>query len=417
MIDIDTRLREDAARWQEHLDARRLPSVAVGTRLRRQSRWLPLTAPAGVATLVAGVAAGAHLLTGSGVDPLTGVRPRPLPTGTAAGGVPTTFLGVYSRGSGDLGERRKLALAMLSTADGRLVRDLAVTMSDTDTRFADPSRGPDGDIWFVRGSRSCGGRIVRIDAGTGRGTVVVTRPGTNVDTPVASPDGRWLAFRESSCPLGVANQLVLRDLFTGRERRILPVDAWGRPGPVPTPTRPQMRRSGISSGAADKTPAAAFYLFAWSPDSSRVAVVHRAARMAGGWASPGIAVLDAATGRQVQRLAAPTGCEYHSAAYDAVGLVLGETCDAGSNSPRSAVVQLGADIRTVLSRHRLTPCAAYPKITVSGVRRQALLITTYRLCPGQHSMPMQRVEVLEHGRLRTVHDYVAPGEFLDGATW
>lgn len=236
MSDIDTRLRPDAARWREHLDARPLPEVAVPARPAPRSRWLPLTAAAGVATLVAAVALGAHLLKGSGTNSLTGVRPRPLPTGTVSGGVPVTFVGIYKRGSGDLGERTKRALALLSSTDGRPVRNLAVTTANGFSALADPSRGPNGDVWFVRAPGPCGGRIVRIDAATGRASVVVNRSGVNVGGPVASPDGRWLAFRESSCdPRNSANQLVLRDLSTGDERRSLPPDARGRPGAVPTP--------------------------------------------------------------------------------------------------------------------------------------------------------------------------------------
>lgn len=419
MSDIDTRLKKDAARWQQHVGARPLPEVAVGTRPRPRSRWVPLTAAAGVAALVAGAAAGVHLLTGSGRDPLTGLRPRPLPTATAPGGVPATFVGTYQRGSGDLGERRKRLLALLSTVDGRPVRDLAVTTSNGRTDLVDPSRGPEGDVWFVRTSGPCGGRILRIDAATGRATVVVTRPGTNVGSPVASPDGRWLAFTESSCAPGSgANQLVLRDLSSGRERDVLPVDVRGRPGAVPTPTRLGTRPPGKYNGANVPVPRVPAFLSApaWSPDSSRLAVV-RALDLGITIVGAGVVVLDTATGRQVRQLAASPGCSFESAAYDGPGLAFGETCHADSNRPQSSVVQVRADLRGVLSRHQLAPCSTDPKVTAAGHQRQALLITTSIFCPGTDSQRAQRVAVSRDGRLRTVHDYVAPAEFLDGATW
>jgi len=199
-----------------------------------------------VAALVAAVAVGVDALTGSGTDPATGERSRPLPTATAPGGVPTTFVGIYQRGSGDLGKRGKLSLALLSTADGHPVRDLAVTTVNSNLQLGDPSRGPDGDVWFVRRSRTCGGGIVRVDAATGRSSVVVSRPGRNLAVPVVSPDGRSLAYIVRSCDLrNGANELVLRDLSTGRERGVLPVDARGHPGAVPTAIKLQMcRRSG-----------------------------------------------------------------------------------------------------------------------------------------------------------------------------
>lgn len=417
MSDIDTRLRADAARWQEHLDARPLPEVAVPARPATRSPWLPLAAAAGVATLVAGVAIGAQLLKGGGTDPLTGVRPHPLPTATSSGGVPTTFIGIYQRGAGDLGESRKRALALLSSTDGRPVRVLAVAMSDSPGDLADPSRGPNGDIWFVR-PRVCGGRIVRIDAATGRGTVVVNRPRTNLGGPVASPDGRWLAFRESSCDLGDgANQLVLRDLSTGEERRVLPLDARGRPGAVPTPRYAKKGPAGKIVGPAIRTPPVpAFFAAAWSADSSRLAVVHKV-NLASITAGAGIAVLDVATGRQLRQLSAPAGCSYASAAYDESGLALGETCDADLTRPRSATVQLAANMRTVVTRQRLAACSGSPQVNASGDRRQVLLITTYVFCPDRQHTPTQRVDVLEDGRLRTVHDYVATAEFLEEAAW
>lgn len=417
VTDIDARLREDAGRWQEQLDVRPLPEVAVSARPAPRSRWLPLTAAAGVAALVAGVAVGAHRLPASGIDPVTGVRPRPLPTATASGGVPAMFVGVYQRGSGDLGERTRRILGMLSTADGHLVSALAVATSDRDLQLADPSRGPDGDVWFVR-SQLCGGRIVRIDARSGRGSVVVNRPRTNVRFPAVSPDGRWLAFRESGCDLrDGANQLVLRDLSTGQERRILPVDARGRAGAVPTPTRLETKPGKTSGGGAIKVPSVPAFFSAptWSPDSSRLAIVHMV-NMASTPVGAGIALLEPATGRQVRRLAAPPHCSYYSAAYNGAGLALGENCDVASNSARSTVVLLGPDLRTVLGRHRLAPCAAYPGITASGDRRQALLITTYVFCGGRQH-PTQQIEALQDGRFRTVHYYVSPTEFLDGAAW
>lgn len=419
MNNIETRLRADAARWQEHLDARPLPEVAVPAGPVPRSRWLPLTAAAGVTTLVAGVALGAHLLTGRGTDPLTGVRPRPLSTATLSGGVPVTFVGIYQRGPGDLGERTKRALALLSSTDGRPVRVLAVATSNTFSTLADPSRGPDGDVWFVRAPKPCGGRIVRIDAATGRGTVVVSRPATVLGGPVASPDGRWLAFRESSCDLrDGANQLVLRDLVTGVERNVLPVDARGRLGAVPAPTRLGTRPPGKYNGANVPVPRVPAFQSApaWSPDSSRLAVV-RALDLGSTIVGAGVVVLDTATGRQVRQLAASPGCSFESAAYDGPGLAFGETCHADSNRPQSSVVQVRVDLRGVLSRHQLAPCSTDPKVTAAAHQRQALLITTSIFCPGTDSQRAQRVAVSREGRLRTVHDYVAPAEFLDGAMW
>ncbi len=130
----------------------------------------------------------------------------------------------------------------------------------------------------------------------------------------------------------------------------------------------------------------------------------------------GIAVV-AVTGQQSRRLRPAPGCSYDSVAYSGSGLVLGETCDIVSNNPRSALVQLSTDMRTEQSRRRLDTCSADPKVTASGDQRQVLLVSSYVFCPGPHSVPKQRVEVLQGGHLRTVHDYVAPGEFLEGATW
>lgn len=417
MTDIDSRLRADAARWREHVDAPPLRSLPASSRLRL-SRWVPLTAAAGVATLLAGVALVVHLLPASGIDPVTGVRPRPLPAAIGSDGVPTTFVGIYQRGSGDLGERGKLALALLSSADGHPLRDLAVTMSDSDTYLADPSRGPDGDIWYVRRSRSCGGRIIRIDAATGRGTVVLSRPGVNVASPVASPDDHWLAYRVNSCdPRSGANELVLRILATGEEQSILPVDATGRPGAVPTPTLVTKGSGGKIAGGAVRVPDVPAFVSApaWNSDSSRVVIAHA---VLGRSVGLGLAVLDAATGRQMARIAAPRRCEYRSVVYDAAGLALGETCDATATQPRSAIVQVGPDLRSMLRRQPLPDCSDSPKVSAAGDRREALLVTSYLFCLGTGTRhPLQRVVILQAGRLRTVHDYVAPAEFLDGATW
>src|SRR5437868_4869713 len=85
----------------------------------------------------------------SSTPPLQTVPARPLPTLVTPAGLPTTFLGVYQQGAGDQGEHRKVGLDLFSTVDGRVVRELALTASNTPVDFIDPSRGPTGDVWFV----------------------------------------------------------------------------------------------------------------------------------------------------------------------------------------------------------------------------------------------------------------------------
>ncbi len=289
---------------------------AVISRARRHRHRNVLTAAAtlvlAVATVLVGVYAVAHR---SPVTPLpTTPAVAPLPTAVDAHGAPTTFLAAYQSyvASGQVTDH----LTLYDASTGQRLRDV-MRWDDIDARkprLNGFSRAANGDIWLAEQAgpiyqgdvengdpkpHSCGGRIIRIDAATGRVTTVVqVGVDATIGSPVLSPDGRELAYLSGTCTGGGFDTgVVVRDLATGRQWRL------------------QVAQAGV-------------YDIRWGPDD-QLAMVAELREWIPPQPSTGYVITSADTDRTFQisdlRQATP-GCQVRSVAFDAAGLLVLQGC-------------------------------------------------------------------------------------------
>ena len=175
--------------------------------------------------------------------------------------------------------------------------------------LAYPSRGPTGDVWFVLTTDMCLSVLYRIDSNTGRLSLALKRCGLRILYPTQSPDGKSLAYRiEEPGIVSGANALVIRDLATGRERGIQPLDRHGHPGTVPRSIVPKKLTRTLAphqDGLAVRAPdVPRFYgAPAWSLDSRRIAIDHLPNF---GYPSR-LEIMDATTDGQVRQLLGDIG--------------------------------------------------------------------------------------------------------------
>ncbi|HEX3612758.1 MAG TPA: hypothetical protein VHU88_13820 [Sporichthyaceae bacterium] len=176
---------------------------------------------------------------------LAGCGPASSPTATASPtATPATaadvFVAQHDGGAGifGLGGTR---LSLFDEATGKFLRDVEAAPGPVNmlrAHFAGYSRSRDGFVYaLVHGpsdkrnteQHSCGGTVLDHDVATGR-----TRPlfsvgdDVNLTCPVESPDGTQLAYQLGPCSQSAAeisgpagrSRVVVRDLATGRERKI-----------------------------------------------------------------------------------------------------------------------------------------------------------------------------------------------------
>ena len=366
-------------------------------------------------------------------------KPRSLPTFSNEA-VPRGFVGVVRRctGKGRFPTPPCFdVLALFSTTNGieqrTLVRYPLQQQQQSDVGnvgISYPSRGPRGDVWFLLTEPLCRSELYRMDAGTGHVVLVAKRCGFVLSSPVQSPNGRFLAYVLFSGDLN-ANALIIRDLATGREREVLPVDSHGRAGGRPESVLPVRGtpsfNDGGGPGPSDAPSPDSFVTgVAWSLDSSRVAVRHVAgeeARLCGPpnscylYPDRSLDVFDVASLKRLTNIHGQGRCQIQSSAFDSAGLVIAQTCDLHDSD--ASVVQYAPDLRTQLSETKLDKCALESSVVAGGAQHDAVLISAYDYCPksawpGKAPLkaigPQQLIDVLQDGRLRSVLVYPNGGD-------
>jgi hypothetical protein len=320
---------------------------AVFRRARRRRTRQVLTSVAAVLLVVAGVV---------GVRGLTAPAPvTPLPTGVDGSGAPTTFLAYYDPDNGS-----GVHLSLFDVATGRHLRDVMNWGYGQQPRLNGFSRAANGDIWLaeqtgpylqssVRGGdprpHSCGGKIERIAAATGRAqTVVEVGVDDTVGWPVLSPDGRELAYLAGTCTGGFDTGVVVRDLSTGRQWRL------------------QVTQSFVIQ-------------VGWGSDGQLIVVANRSTRTSDEPAS-GYLVTPAEADRTLQPgdlRQATAGCQVQSVAADAAGLLILQGCPDTVHDAR--LTQFDAAGSRVL--WSVTPPATPNggQVTLAGNGRTALVST------------------------------------------
>jgi len=373
--------------------------------------------------------------------------PRTLPTFSNAA-VPGGFVGVIQRCTAKGTAPCFDVLALFSTENGAEQRTLAkyplqrVQTTARNVGISYPSRGPTGDVWFVLTEPFCRSELYRIDARTGHIALVLKLCGLTIRSPAQSPNGRFVAYILESADLN-GSSLVIRNLATGREREILPLDAHGNQGSPPRSMLPVRITSPPNPGGFQSTnppPGPERFLFGitWSLDSAKLGVGHLSgvtARVCGPPIGPpnscflypdrAFDVFDVASLNRLVQLHGPGRCQINSSAFDAAGLAIAQFCNIQGDSDAS-VVQYAPDLRTRLFEVSLPKCAIEPFLVVGGVQNDVALVSTYDYCPkspwpGKPPLkaigPQQLIDVLEDGRLRTVLVYPSGGEQLREVDW
>jgi len=388
-----------------------------------------------LSTIILVVSVGA--CTGRSISPALhlGVA-KPLPRVTD-GGAPTTFARLDEVCSDTHDASCSSRLALYSTRDGTPIRTLATTpiglTISTMTKFIGvdvgityPSRGPTGDVWFVLTESFCESEIYRMDARTAHVSLVAKQCGLRAQSPVQSPNGRFLAYILSSPDLN-GSVLAVRDLVTGHVREVLPFDKDGVPPRVPIPILPHR---GTPSDAehgpclfpgCPPIPPRFMFGVAWSIDSAHLSVVDLAQ------SHEALDVIDGRTLKLVDQIESPPTCDIRSSTFDASGLLLGLTCDPGAGREQtSSLVQYASDLRTQVSDTALPTCAAYPSVVAGGPRHDVILISSYRYCPpsawpGKPPVraigPEELVEIFSNGQLRDIHVYTSDRDFFEEVGW
>gem|GEM_PF-3028703 len=206
---------------------------------------------------------------------------RPLPKGA--------FVARYEHGSRDTRRGHGTYLSVFDQGSGKHLRDLVHLRDGSPARLGGFSRARDGSVVYAlsRGPEhtgeagtgtprpgSCGGTVYRLDAGTGRvRSLFVVGNDRMLGAPRVSPDGRSVAYLSQPCPDAAAQEVVVHDLATDRERMIRVEHA--------VPTGIGWRADGmalvLSVSFADPTRAAGFLVAAANVEGTQPESAVRAA--------------------------------------------------------------------------------------------------------------------------------------------
>ncbi len=341
------------------------------------------------------VAASLGLLTGCGnaVAPTASPVPeRALPTGV--------LVAQYEYGSGDTGGGHGTFLSLFDEQSGKRVRDLVHIEEASTAQLSGFSRSADGSITYAmaRGPYytsnvsngaprpgSCGGSVYRIDARTGR-----TRPLFTVDRdltvgePAVSPDGKSVAYLSQQCTAAFANRVVVRDLATGRERRI-------------------------------SVPRASATRVAWRSDGAQLVltVMYPEPHTAADVSSYVVVQADADGSQPVSavRSAPDHGCVVAAAVFAGPGVQLVEGCPNGVTAP-ARLVQLAEAGPRVLWRASTWLCPN--GMTLAHDPQGRLLVTSTTTCGGLDG-PVDVVQAWTGQQSRDLGRYVNPQQFVAAA--
>jgi hypothetical protein len=321
------------------------------------------------------------------------VSSGPLPAGT--------FVAQYQHGAGDTGGGNGTFLSVFDETSGEHLRDLTHVPDGTPVHLGGYSRSSDGSVVFAvdqgpyyRGHLangdpkpgSCGATVYQVDATTGRTRSLFTvGADRTANSPVLSPDGKSVAYLSEGCTDSFAEQLVLRDLGTGAERRVAVPNAGG-------------------------------LHVVWRGDGSELVVTFMYAETPAGADSRGYAVVHAdATGpipADAIRHAPDKHCEVEDAAYTSTGLQLVEGCPDVVNGP-ARLVQLDGDGPAVSWRADTGVCPN--GLTLREDLHGKVLVTATTECGGG-AAPVDVVQLWTRSEHRELRRYVNPQQFVSGAT-
>ncbi len=352
-----------------------------------RGRTLLLLAAVG---LLAGCAGGAARPSGS-----RPAAPGPLPTGV--------FLAQYRYGSGDTGGGHGIFLSLFDQGSGKRLRDLVHLPQRSQVRLMGYARDGRGDVFYALGRPPdyrgnvnggdpkpgrCGGTVHRVEARTGA-TQALFAVGADrtVVSPVPNPDGSAVAYLSQPCSAAFAQAVVVRDLASGRERRL-----------------------SVSSGSAIAP--------SWSMDGTRLLFSVFFPTQHGEADAPGFVVAAARAGgqqpRTVVRHSPDPGCVVGRAAFDRAGIAIVEGCPTIVTAP-ARLVQLDAFGRHVLWRATTGLCPNGSTVLADSVGRR-LLVTGTVVCGGD-GVPVDVVQAWTGPAVSVLGRYTNPQQFVDAASW
>ncbi len=345
---------------------------------------------------VAVVLAAVALLAGCGhaSAPTDGavVSAGPLPAGV--------FVASYAYGSGDLGGGHGTFLSLFDEQSGRHLRDLVHLDEGSAVGLAGSSRAADGSIVYAlaRGPHyqsgvangdpeagSCGGTVYKLSAATGQATSLFTvgRDST-VGDPTVSPDGRSVAYLSHPCTAAFDEQVVVRDLATGRARRV-----W-----VPTASASQV---------------------AWRSDGAKLVITVRFSQQRSDTDASGYVVVpadaDGPQPRTTVQHAPDRGCVVTTAVFATGGIQLVEGCPNGTTAP-ARLVQLVDSGPRVAWRASTGLC---PNGLTLASDPHGQLLTSTSKCGGAGA-PVDVVQAWTGQHVREIGRYVNPAQFVADAT-
>jgi hypothetical protein len=311
------------------------------------------------------------------------------------------FVAQYAYGSGDTGGGHGTFLSLFDEQSGSHLRDLVHVDEQASVRLGGYSRGSDRSITYAlaRGPYytsdvangaprpgSCGGTVYRLDARTGLTRALFTLDGDRtVRSPASSPDGESVAYLSQPCTAQDAQQIVVRDLATGGERRV-------------------------------SVPGASVWRVAWSADGAQLGFTVGFQSEPSGLDAADYAVVAADTdGPQalsVLRRSPDPGCLVEAIAFDDAGVALIEGCpDEITASARLA--QLVGTGPRVLWRADTGLC---PNGMTLAYERAGRLLTTATTTCGGAGAPVDVVQLWTGQHPRELGRYVNPQQFVDAAT-
>lgn len=329
-------------------------------------------------------------------------RPSPLPTTVDAAGLPTTFVAEYEYGAGDTSGGHGTYLSLFDAATGRHLRDVMHWPAGAQPVLDGFSRAPNGDIWLTEQSgpgstgmgigvvpHSCGGRLIRVDHTTGVAhTVVTVDRDTELGDPVASPDGRRVAYLSGPCGsmYNTANGpvtgdvVVVRDLASGHSTTLRMVGGAG------TSAR-------------------------WAPDGRVVVEFVFMYQGNAALGSQGYVIVPAgvdATLHHADIHLGDRGCEVVSVGYDAAGPLLLEGCPTATGTAR--LTQLDPALHPLWSVVPIaTPNGGSVSVAPDG---HTIMVETW-----DSRATTSYVSVYDGRSLTKQFAYGTPTAFVSGATW
>ncbi|HEX3827547.1 MAG TPA: hypothetical protein VHV82_09775 [Sporichthyaceae bacterium] len=314
----------------------------------------------------------------------------PLPKGV--------FVARYAHGAGNTSGGQGTFLSVFDESSGKHLRDLVHLAAGLPARLGGFSRSGDGSVVYALESGpehadsdgtgtprpgTCGGTVYRLDASTGqvRSLFVVVKDRI-LGAPMVSPDGTSVAYLSAPCPGASAQEVVVHNLGTNRERTIR-VD---RAAPT-----------GIG----------------WSADDTQLVLA--VSPTDPGQPAGFLVVPAGVAGTQPESAvhAAPDGgCAVEAAAFGETGVELAEGCPAWMGAPGRLLQLVGAG-PTVAWRVDTHLCPT--GMTLAHDLSGGLLVSSTAAC-GAGGDPVDVVQLWTGQTAREIGSYSNPDQFVNDAS-